>query len=111
MPWGGRRAQDFALATLTEWPIILHMRLNVATVAENGQLVLPEELKQALGVPHGGQIEIAIWDGHIELRRLHAGTVDHEPEDPQARARHEDAEFARRTSGCSALYARHGLSF
>ena len=58
-----------------ECPIIEFMQPTTATVAKDGQLHLAEELLCALGIPDGGEIDVILRDGCVELRKKRASTA------------------------------------
>jgi AbrB family looped-hinge helix DNA binding protein len=45
------------------------MERTVATVSENGQLVLPAQVLDALELPPGTEVEILLHDRQLELKR------------------------------------------
>jgi AbrB family looped-hinge helix DNA binding protein len=49
--------------------MIKAMERTVATVSENGQLVLPAQVLDALELPPGTEVEILLHDRQLELKR------------------------------------------
>jgi AbrB family looped-hinge helix DNA binding protein len=44
-----------------------YMERQIATVDNNGQLLLPAEVQSALGIPPGSEVEILVQDQEIRL--------------------------------------------
>lgn len=54
------------------------MERTLARVNEDGQLVLPARVQNALGLPSGTEVEIVLHDRYIELREPRKPLTDEE---------------------------------
>jgi AbrB family looped-hinge helix DNA binding protein len=50
--------------------------MSITRVSTKGQVVLPKEVRDTLGLTSGSELEVEVRDGVVLLRPLHKTTVD-----------------------------------